>query len=162
MNCKEKLEAYLHANHVIYHIQHHPTSFTAQEVAWRDQIPGKLLAKVVLVIADEKPVMLVLAAPDRVYMPEVARVLGAAEVRLAREEEIAVFFPDCQLGAMPPFGNLYNIPVYVDKELSEDYFIFFQAGTHTETISLAYDDYARLVHPAVAEFSLDEAMHYVW
>ncbi|MFL5735149.1 MAG: aminoacyl-tRNA deacylase [Chloroflexia bacterium] len=162
MNCKQRLETYLRENDIIYHIQHDTSAYTAQEVAWRDHVPGKLLAKVVIVIADDKPVMLVLPALERVYLPEVARVLGAEVVRLANEEELAREFPDCELGAMPPFGNLYNIPVYVDKALSGNYFIFFQPGTHIDTMSLAYDDFARLVHPVVAEFSLDEALDFAW
>lgn len=162
MNCKEKLEAYLHENDVTYHVQRHPTVYTAQELAWRDHIPGKLVAKVVIVIAGGEMVMLVLPAPYRVYLPEVARILEAREIRLAHEEEIAGAFPDCELGAMPPFGNLYNIPVYVDRSLADDYFIFFQAGTHTDTMTVAFDDFVHLVHPVIAEFSFDEAVYQAW
>jgi Ala-tRNA(Pro) deacylase len=88
----------------------------------------------------------------------VARVIGARQIALASEGDFAGAFPDCDLGAMPPFGNLYNIPVYVDPVLAAEPEIYFQAGTHTETISMKYADYARLVRPVVAPFSLEEAV----
>ena len=156
MNCKEKLEAYLRENQVPYEIQHHPAAFTAKQVAASEELPRKLMAKVVMVFADSWPVMLVLPASERVYLPEAARVLGAAEIRMADEVEFANLFPDCEVGAMPPFGNLYGVPVYVDKMLTEDEVIFFQAGTHTDTISLKYADFERLVKPTVKEFTWEE------
>lgn len=162
MSCKDKLETYLRENQVAYQIQHHPRAFTAQDVAASEHIPGRMLAKVVMVFADGRITMLVLPAPERVHLPEVARVLGAPEVRLAEEAEFAGLFPDSEVGAMPPFGNLYNVPVYVDKTLTEDDTIYFQAGTHTDTMSLKYEDFARLVKPQVVSFSLEEAFHYTW
>src|SRR2546422_11514528 len=107
MDCKETLENYLRESRVAYQVQHHPRAVTAQEVAASEHISGKLLAKVVMVMAGGRLVMLALPAPERVYLPEVARVLGAREVRLADEKEFADAFPGCEVGAMPPFGNLY-------------------------------------------------------
>src|SRR3989304_5104016 len=153
MKCKERLEAYRRENKVPFQVQHHPQAFTAQEIAASEHIPGKLLAKVVMVLADGKMVMLALPAPYRVDLAKAAAVLGAKEVRLAREEEFAAAFPDCEVGAMPPFGNLYDVPVYVDKALVEDDTIVFNAGTHTDTISMKYADFERLVKPRVAEFA---------
>ena len=153
MNCKERLEAYLRDNKVPFQIIHHPLAYTAQEVAAAEHIPGKMLAKVVMVFADGKLAMLALPAPHRVDLSKAATVLKAKEVRLAHEEEFAAAFPDCEVGAMPPFGNLYDVPVYVDKTLTEDVDIVFNAGTHTDTISLRYADYERLVKPAVADFA---------
>jgi len=153
VKCKERLEAYLRENQVAYQVQHHPTAYTAQEVAAREHIPGKMLAKVVIVLADGKMRMLILPAPCRVDFAKAAAVLGAKEVRLAREDEFAAAFPDCSVGAMPPFGNLYDVPVYVDRTLTDDETIVFQAGTHTDTMSIRYEDFERLVKPRVADFA---------
>lgn len=153
MTCRERLEAYLRDNNVPFQVQHHPRVYTAQEVAAVEHIPGKLLAKVVMVVADGKLVMLVLPATHRVDLAKVGAVLGAREVRLAREAEFAAAFPDCEVGAEPPFGNLYQVPVYVDRALAEDETIVFRAGSHTDTMSLKTADFARLVQPTVAEFA---------
>lgn len=153
MRCKERLEAYLREQGVPFQIQHHPIAFTAQEVAASEHVPGRMVVKVVMVVADSKPVMLALRATDRVDLRTLAAVLGATEVRLAEEREFGALFPDCELGAMPPFGNLYGVPVYVDTALAEDETIVFQAGTHTDTMSLTYADFARLVQPTVADFA---------
>src|SRR3990172_7193008 len=109
MNCKERLEAYLRENKVPFQVVHHPLAYTAQEVAAAEHVPGKMLAKVVMVFADGKLVMLALPAPYRVDLSKAAAALGAREARLAHEEEFAAAFPDCEVGAMPPFGNLYDV-----------------------------------------------------
>jgi len=152
MNCKERLEAYLRENKVPFQVVHHPLAYTAQEVAAAEHVPGKALAKVVMAFANGKMVMLSLPAPWRVNLDKAAAALGVKEIRLAHEEEFAAAFPDCEVGAMPPFGNLYDVPVYVDKALTEDDTIVFNAGTHTDTISMKYADFERLVKPIVAEF----------
>jgi Ala-tRNA(Pro) deacylase len=149
MKCREKLEAYLRENSVPYQIQHHPVAYTAQRVADSEHLPGKLLAKVVVVVADEKLAMLVRPAPARADWAWVAAVVGTEEVRLAHESEFARAFPDCEVGAMPPFGNLYDLPTFVDEQLAGLETMYCQAGTHTETLSLRYEDYARLVKPTV-------------
>jgi Ala-tRNA(Pro) deacylase len=153
MLCKDRLESYLRENHVPYQVQHHARAVTAQEIAASEHIPGKMLAKVVLVKADDNIVMLALPASYRVHEARLPEVLGAQDARLAREDEFASSFPDCEVGAMPPFGNLYGVPVLVDRALAEDDTIVVQAGTHTDTLSLKYSDFARLVEPRVAEFS---------
>jgi Ala-tRNA(Pro) deacylase len=153
MQCKARLEAYLRDNQVPFRVQHHPVAYTAQEVAASEHIPGKLLAKVVMAFADGKLVMLALPAPYRVDPAKAAAALRAEEVRLAHEAEFAAAFPDCEVGAMPPFGNLYGVPVYADRALGEDDTIVFRAGTHTDTMSLKYADFERLVRPTVAEFA---------
>lgn len=153
MGCKEDLEAYLRENKVSFQVQHHAVAYTAQEVAAAEHVPGRMLAKVVIVMGDGKLAMFVLPAPARVDMGNAAAVLGAKEVRLAREEEFAGRFPGCEVGAMPPFGGLYDLPVYVDKSLAEDETIVFEAGTHTDTMSMKYGDYKRLAKPNVAEFA---------
>ena len=152
MQCKDRLEEYLHEHQIPFQVQQHPIAFTAQDVAAREHIPGKMVAKEVIVFADGKMVMLALPAPYRVDFSRATPALGAKEVHLADEAELSVAFPDCEVGAMPPFGNLYHLPVYVDKSLAEDETIVFPAGTHTETMSLKYADFERLVTPTVAEF----------
>lgn len=153
MECKERLEGYLRENGVPFEVQHHPRVVTAQEVAATEHVPGKMLAKTVMVLADSEMVMLALPASYQVDLEKVGEVLGASEVRLAEEEEFEDTFPDCEVGAMPPFGNLYDLPVYAEEVLTEDETIYFRAGTHTDTMSVKYADFERLVDPTVAEFA---------
>ena len=153
MQCKDRLEAYLRENQVPFQMQHHARVFTAQEVAASEHIPGKMLAKVVMALADGRLLMVVLPAPDRVDLAKLGMLLNTRDVRLAQESEFAAAFPDCEVGAMPPFGNLYNLPVYVDTTLAEDETIVFQAGTHTDTMSMRYADFERLVRPTVADLA---------
>jgi Ala-tRNA(Pro) deacylase len=153
MGCKEHLEAYLRENKVPFQVQHHAVAYTAQEVAAAEHVPGRMLAKVVILLGDGSLAMFVLPAPARVDLDRAAAVLGAKEVRLAHEEEFADRFPGCEVGAMPPFGSLYDLPVYVDRSLAEDETIVFEAGTHTDTMSMKYADYERLAKPKPAEFA---------
>jgi Ala-tRNA(Pro) deacylase len=118
-----------------------------------EHVPGRMVAKVVIAIADdEQMVMLCLPAPCRVNMLKLMDLLGTDDVRLAREDEFAREFSDCEIGAMPPFGNLYRMPVFVDKQLAADERIVFAAGLHTDTVEMHYADFARLVHPVVGDF----------
>jgi Ala-tRNA(Pro) deacylase len=151
--CRERLESYLNENNAPFQVQRHALAYTAQEVAASEHVPGKMVAKVVIVIADGRMAMIVLPAPYTVDTGRAAWVLKAKEVRLAREDEFRDAFPDCEVGAMPPFGNLYDVPVYVDKALAEDETIVFRAGSHTETMSVKYADFHRLVQPKVGEFA---------
>ena len=153
MECKDRLEGYLRENRVPFEAQHHPRVVTAQEVAASEHVPGKMLVKTVMVLADGKLTMLALPATYQVDLEKAAAALEAGEVRLAEEEEFEGTFPDCEVGAMPPFGNLYGVPVYVEKALAEDETIVFRAGTHTDTMSVKYTDFERLVEPTVAEFA---------
>ncbi len=153
MECKDRLERYLRENRVPFEVQHHPRAVPAQEVAASEHVPGKMLAKTVMVLADGQLVMLAVPAPYQVDLEKVSALLEAGEVRLAEEEEFGDAFPDCEVGAMPPFGNLYGIPVYVEEALAEDEQIIFRAGTHTDTMSVRYADFERLVEPTVAEYA---------
>jgi Ala-tRNA(Pro) deacylase len=152
VECKDRLEGYLREKQVPFEVRHHPRAITAQEVAASEHVPGKMLAKTVMVLADGRMVMLALPAPYQVDMERASTALGADEVRLAQEEEFEGTFPDCEVGAMPPFGNLYEVPVYVEAALAEDETIVFRAGTHTDTMSVRYADFERLAEPTVAEF----------
>ena len=153
MECKDRLERYLRENRVPFEVQHHPRAVPAQEVAAREHVPGRMLAKTVMVLADGQLVMLALPAPYQVDLEKVSTLLGAEKVRLAEEEEFEDTFPDCEVGAMPPFANLYGVPVYVEETLAEDEQIIFRAGTHTDTMSVRYADFERLVEPTVAEYA---------
>jgi len=154
MDCRSRLERYFRDNGVGFEVKEHPTAFTAQAVAASEHVPGRMLAKVVMVRADEELVMLVLPAPSMVDLDKVADVLGSPGVRLASESEFASAFPDCEPGAMPPFGNLYDLPVYVDQALGRNDRIVFQAGSHTVTMSIAYADLERLAEPKVADIAV--------
>jgi Ala-tRNA(Pro) deacylase len=113
-----------------------------------------MFAKVAMAKADGELVMLVLPAPSVVDLTKVSEVLGGKEVRMASEPEFASAFRDCEPGAMPPFGNLYDLPVYVDRALGRNERIVFQAGTHTVTMSVTYTDFERLARPTVAELAV--------
>jgi Ala-tRNA(Pro) deacylase len=153
MECRDRLEDYLRENEVSFEVQHHPRAVTAQEVAATEHVPGKMFAKTVMVLADGEMIMLVLPAPYQVDPEKAAEELGVREVHLASEERFGDTFPDCEVGAMPPFGNLYGVPVYVDETLAEDETVVFRAGTHTDTMSVKYADLERLVEPTVARFA---------
>lgn len=123
--CKQRLEKYFRENKVAFQSMTHPAAYTAQEVAAAQHVPGKQVAKVVMVKAGKQLMMAVLPAPYRVDLKKLASALGAKSARLAREEEFEGIFPDCEVGAMPPFGNLYQLLVYVDASLTEDVEIVF-------------------------------------
>jgi Ala-tRNA(Pro) deacylase len=154
MLCKERLEQYLRDAGVKHEYQRHSAAFTAQEVAAAEHLPGRMLAKVVIVVADDALAMAVVPAPSKVDMDKVRAAMSAGEVRVAREGEFAETFPDCDVGAMPVFGNLYDVPVLVDRALAENRTIVSQAGSHTETVSIAYADFERLVKPTVTDLTV--------
>lgn len=155
MTCRERLERYFKEQNVTFEAKSHPEVYTAQEVAAVEHVPGRLFAKVVIANVDGRLTMLVLPGPVRVDTARLREALGARDARLAREEEFANLFPDCELGAMPPFGNLYNVPVVVDRSLTLDPKIVFNAGTHRETMTVSYHDFERLAQPRVAEFATE-------
>jgi Ala-tRNA(Pro) deacylase len=149
----EKLKELLESAGVDYETIPHPTAFTAQEAAAAAHIPGREVAKVVMVKLDGAMAMVVLEAPDHVHLDRLGDVAGARSVELATESEFRNLFPNCEPGAMPPFGNLWDMPVFVDTRLREAEQIAFAAGSHRELVRMAYGDFERLVNPAVAELS---------
>jgi osmotically-inducible protein OsmY/prolyl-tRNA editing enzyme YbaK/EbsC (Cys-tRNA(Pro) deacylase) len=153
MTCKDKLAAYLRDNQAPFETQQHRIAYTAQDVAASEHLPGQLMAKVVIAVADGALIMLVLPADHRADLTKVRAELRARELWLADEREFASRFPDCEIGAMPPFGNLYDLPVYVDQTLTHDPAIVFQAGTHRDTMRIRYADFARLVMPTVVDIA---------
>ena len=148
-----KLKDFLDTNHVKYVAIRHSAAYTAQEIAALAHIPGKELAKTVIVKADGKMAMAVLPASHKVETSLLMTAAGAESLTLATEAEFKSLFPDCEAGAMPPFGNLYGMPVYVDATLTKDEEIAFNAGSHSELIRLAYREFERLVRPVVAPIS---------
>jgi Ala-tRNA(Pro) deacylase len=152
-----KLKEFLDSHETRYVTITHSPAYTAQELAAEVHVPGKDLAKSVILEADGRPVMVVLSAPDRVDLQKVKRATRAREVSLASEEKFADLFPGCERGAEPPFGNLFDMPVYADARLAEDDEIVFNAGTHIEAIRMKYADYERLVKPRVEELRIPSA-----
>lgn len=152
-----RLQEFLDGHRVSYEVLSHPEAYTASEIAHALHVSGKMLAKVVIVKADGRFVMAVLPSNFRIDFAQLKEVLGARDVRLATEDEFKGLFPDCQIGTMPPFGNLYGLDVYVERALTKDEDIIFQAGTHLAAVKLRYEDFANLVHPKVADFHVSLA-----
>ncbi len=152
MSISHTLKEYLDREHVHYEVLPHPAAFRAVVIAQTLHTPVNEIAKVVVVKAHHRFVMTVLPASWNVDLHRLRDVFTTHHVRLATEDEIKALFPDCEVGAMPPFGNLYGLDVYVDQSLTEDEEITFQAGTHSEAIRMRYWDFAALVFPVVAEF----------
>ncbi|MFQ5881218.1 MAG: aminoacyl-tRNA deacylase [Candidatus Methylomirabilales bacterium] len=147
-----RLQEFLEQQGVTYQVNRHAEAYTAQEVAAKSHVSGRYLAKVVIVKRGEGFVMTVLPAACRVSLDRLKEILASEEVALAKEAEFVKLFPDCEPGAMPPFGNLYAVEVYVDEEIAARPEIVFQGGTHRELVTVAYRDFARLVQPKVVEF----------
>ncbi|TFG88195.1 MAG: YbaK/EbsC family protein [Gemmatimonadales bacterium] len=150
----QKLKGFLDGHGVRYVVISHSPAFTAQEIAASAHIPGEEVAKTVIVEMDGRLVMAVVPAPCRVDLERLRQAAGANYVHLASEEDFTARFPNCEAGAMPPFGNLFDMPVYVDKALALDEKIAFTAGTHHELVQVAYEDFQNLVKAEVAEFAV--------
>jgi Ala-tRNA(Pro) deacylase len=148
-----KLKRFLDDNGVKYVTIGHSRAFTAQEIAASAHIPGRELAKSVIVKIAGRMAMVVLPASYRVDFDLLRDVTGSDDIELATEREFKDAFPECEVGAMPPFGNLYGLDVYVAESLAEDEEIAFNAGSHTELIRLDYADFARIVEPTVVRIS---------
>jgi Ala-tRNA(Pro) deacylase len=149
----QKLKEFLDRNHVRYEAIRHTTAYTAQEIASLTHIKGKELAKTVIVKTDGTLAMAVLPASYQIDLQLLKAAAGAKKVELATEAEFRARFPECETGAMPPFGLLYGMPVYVEESLTKDKDIAFNAGTHQELIRMAFDDYLKLVKPQIMTFA---------
>jgi Ala-tRNA(Pro) deacylase len=150
----KRLKDFLDRENVKYVSIYHSIAYTAQEIAASVHVKGKEMAKTVMVILDGKLAMTVLPASHQVDFEHLKRASGAQGVILATEKEFKDLFPDCDIGAMPPFGNLYGMDVFVSRVLTEDKEIAFNAGSHYELMRLAYKDFERLVNPKIADFSI--------
>ena len=148
----KKLKEYLDSHEIEYITINHSLAYTAQRIAASAHIPGKEIAKTVMIKADGKMVMVVLPASCKINIDLLKNAIFANVVEIATEKEFSTLFPDCEVGAMPPFGNIYNIMVFVAEKLTKDEWIAFNAGSHRELIKLAYKDFERLVQPKVIKF----------
>jgi len=153
-----KLKAFLDQEDIKYISINHSTAFTAQEIAHLAHIPGNEMAKTVIVKTDGKLAMVVLPAPAHIDLDLLKSATGASKVNLATELEFMPEFSDCEIGAMPPFGNIYDMDVYVEKSLTKDKMIAFNACTHNELIKMAYADFERLVKPMVVRISTNHSL----
>ncbi len=149
----KKLRKYLDENSVKYIVISHSASFSAQEIAALTHIPGREMAKPVMVNVKGELAMAVLPASYHIDFNRLALAMGTFDVYLALESEFKEKFSDCEVGAMPPFGNLYGIDVYVAQSLTEDEEIAFNAGSHTDLVKMAYKDFERLVQPKILSFT---------
>ena len=152
MAMSAKLQAFLDTAKVKYTPAKHPVVYTAQEIAAAQHVPGRQLAKCVLVKTDRGVVLAVLPAVHLIDLKKLKAVLGATALTIAKEADIKERFPDVEVGAMSPFGNLYTVPVVVDRALEESEHIVFNAGSHTDTIKMRYQDFARLAKPKAGSF----------
>jgi len=157
MTTIDRFLAYLNENDVHYQLLVHTPAFTAHQLARASHVPDSELAKTLLVRADGQHWLAVLRADQRVNTSLLKKALEVKQVALAHEEDLERFFPDCELGAMPPFGKLYGLPVIVEHSLAEGDEIVFNACTHRESIRMKFEDFERLANPIIAEFA--ESQH---
>jgi len=144
---------FLKTQKVKFQLRHHPARFTAQEVAAAEHITGEEVAKVVIIKADDRFVMCVLPATHTLAMDRLKAVLKAKKVRLATEDEMAGLFPDCEVGAMPPFGAEYGLETCVEQHLAGDEDVLIPAGTHQDSVLMRWADYQRIARPSVVSIA---------
>jgi len=149
MSVSAKLRRFLDEKAVKYVTITHSCAYTAQEVAESIHVPGREMAKAVIVNADGRFLMVVLPASRRIYFDLLKAAAKANDLRLATEDEFKGLFPECEPGAMPPFGGLYGLTVFADHSLADDEEIVFNAGTHTEAVRMPYEDFVRLANPTM-------------
>lgn len=157
MAVSDILRKFLASSKIRYTVARHPVAYTAQEIAAAQHVPGRQLAKSVLVKTERGAVLAVLPAIHLIDLKKLKAALGAKQLTIAKETDIKRQFPDIEVGAMSPFGNLYGVPVIVDRELGQAEEIVFNGGSHTETVKLRYRDFAALVHPKTGAFSLSRS-----
>jgi Ala-tRNA(Pro) deacylase len=153
MEIPKQLLDCLNQNNVEYEILHHAEAVTAQRIAQAEHVKGRHQTKVVMIRSGDQHLMVVLPADHHIDLEKVEKVLGKA-VSLDKENEFKSLFPDSATGAMPPFGNLYGLPTYVDKRLAEQDYIVFEAGTHTDAIKMSYSDYEKIVKPKIEDLAI--------
>jgi Ala-tRNA(Pro) deacylase len=153
MQIPQKIISFLNDRKIGYEILHHPEAFTAQTLAAVEHIKGRRHAKVVMVKSGKEHLMTVLPADCRIDLERLEKATGKP-VALESEPEFKDLFPDCAPGTMPPFGSLYGFPTYIDRALTKEDFIVFEAGTHTDAIKLRYSDYERVADPLVEDFAI--------
>lgn len=152
----ERLSTMLEHEHVPYRTLSHPRDFTAQETAAHTHVKGSRFAKVVILVADDRYLMAVIPSHHRLQWGRMKTVLGAREIHLATEAEMRMIFPDCEVGAEPPFGSLYQLPVYMSNAIERTGEIAFNAGTHEQVVAIKVEDFVRLVQPRFCDISWSE------
>jgi len=151
MACRDKLISLLKENKITFQLFSHKEIYTAQELASIHHVSGKSLAKVVMIKADDELIMVAVGAPYKVDLNKIAQLLKAEKVDVANERDFKDIFYDCDIGAMPPLGNLYKLKTFVDENLSKQENIIFKIGTHNETIKIKYSDYEKIAKPIVSD-----------
>lgn len=144
-----QISEYLNQHNVEYRCYNHPPAVTALEIAESTHVPGHLLAKPVIIKADDQFVMAIVPANEHVDLELLRQVMGADQIRMAKESEFNRLFPLCEVGGMPALGRLYGLPVYLDQSLINEDWIAFNAGTHTEVLKMDMENFKRLEHPTV-------------
>ena len=162
MPLSERLRSFLDSHHAEFTITTHPKAFTAREVAAAEHLPAREVAKTVVVFADGAYHMIVVPASKLVDFHEVRPVLGFTQARLATEDELGKLFPDCELGAMPPFGPLYGMPVYLDAGLACQSVLAFNGGTHRDEIHMSTAEYRRVASPQIVSLVREPAVARGW
>lgn len=153
MEMPKRLIECLDGNKIRYDVLRHPEAVTAQRIAQAEHVKGRYHAKVVMIKSGNEHLMIVLPADHHIDLEKVKKAIGNA-VSMDTEQEFKSLFPDCVIGAMPPFGNLYGLPTYVDESLAEQDYIVFEAGTHTDAIKMSYRDYEAIVKPNVKDLAI--------
>jgi Ala-tRNA(Pro) deacylase len=153
MKIPQRLIDCLQQNKIRYEVLEHPEAVTAQRIAQAEHVKGRHHAKVVMIKSGDQHVMMAIPADHQIDLQKASSAIGQPAV-LDREQQFKSLFPDCAVGAMPPLGNLYGVPTYVDKRLAEQDYIVFEAGTHSEAIKLSYRDYEKIVQPHVADIAV--------
>jgi len=153
MAISQRLQKYLDDNNIKYVVVSHSRAYTAQEIAARVHVKGSQLAKSVIVKGNGNDYMVVLAASHKINFAKLKDFLKVKTLRLAEEQEFKDLFDDCEVGAMPPFGNLYGLPVIVDEVLYKDVETAFNGGNHVDVVKMAFEDFERLVKPQKASFA---------
>ena len=152
----ERIKKFLDSNHVPYEFISHPREFSATRTCQAAHISGNEFAKTVILKVDGKLYMGVVTANQMIYPGYLKNFFKAHKIELANESEFKNMFPDCEIGAMPPFGNLYGVDEFISMDLTKDEYIAFNAGSHTEMIRMKYSDFEKLVHPKIIN------LHYEW
>ena len=151
------VQEYLRRANIAYSVFPHAPAYSAQEEAAVTHISGRDWAKPVVFFADAEPIMAVVPADLVIDLEQLLLLTGAERIRLANENELMELYPDCEPGAMPPLGPLYNQPVFVDIALAAEPQIVFNGGTHADAVCMRYDDFAELAHPVVGSFAMRPA-----
>jgi Ala-tRNA(Pro) deacylase len=160
MPLNERLRTFLDSVHAEFTLTVHSKAFTAREVALAERLPPREVAKSVVLFGDGEYYIVVIPASKLVDFQELRPALGLTQARLADEDELGRLFPDCELGAMPPFGSLYGLPVYLDASLAGEPVIAFNAGTHREVIHMPTAEFRRLASPAIVSLVREPALHH--